>query len=167
MFFEWLGDEDVATDMKDGLNDVLDANDQGNNIIVTSIITDLEVVPSKLEAKNAGAVQQYDELFDSVSFHQIELTKNILIRAKEIRDYYYVEADSEGKGGKMMDLGDSIHLATAIISNVDEFHSRDANAKGSKVPLAGLYDYSGEDKVCGKYPLKIISPKASQIRLFG
>lgn len=167
LFFEWLGDEPVEKALKDGLDDVLDANDKSENIIVTSVITDLEIVPSKLEGKNAQAAQAYNDLFDSVKFHQLELTKNIITRAREIRDFYYKEADAFGKGGKMMDLGDAIHLATATVYNVDEFHTRDAGVKGSKVPLLGLYEYSGMDKVCDKYELKIISPTAQQTRLFG
>jgi len=167
MFYEWLGDEVVTTSEKDGLNDVLDANDKGENAIFTSVITDLEVVPSKLEAKKENAIDQYNALFDSVKFHPLELTKNIITRAKEIREFYYVEADENGQNGKMMDLGDAIHLATATIFEVDEFHTRDKAKKGSKVPLVGLYEHSGEDKVCGKYDLKIISPVAGQSRMFG
>ncbi len=61
-----------------------------------------------------------------------------------------------------MDSGDAIHLATAVIMDADEFHTRDDKSKGTKVPLLGLYEYSGEDKVCGKYPLRIVSPESSQ-----
>jgi len=66
------------------------------------------------------------------------------------------------KSAKMMDLGDCIHLATAIIQDAKEFHTRDNDDKGMKIPLLRLYDFSGVDSVCGKYPLKILSPLAIQ-----
>lgn len=62
----------------------------------------------------------------------------------------------------MMDLGDCIHLATATINRVDEFHTRDSDRKGRKVPLLKLYEISNTPKVCGKYELKITSPEAEQ-----
>ena len=159
MFFEWLGDEPTERVMKDGLNEVLDENDAGENIIVTSVVTDLELVPEKLELKKEGAVEIYNALFDSVRFHSVEISKNILTLAREIRDYYYIAADEYGRGGKMMDLGDAIHLATAIIMGCEEFHTRDMNSKGAKVPLVGLGVGNG---VCGKYKLNIVSPIANQ-----
>ena len=162
LFFEWLGDEEVENSLKGGLTEILDENDDGKNIIVTSVITDLEVVPDKLESKNIGALERYNSLFDGVTFHQLEINKNILRLAKEIRNYYFKPADEDGHGGKMMDIGDAIHLATAIISKVDEFHTRDASAKGSKIPLLTLYEFSGNNRVCGIYELKILSPIANQ-----
>ena len=65
----------------------------------------------------------------------------------------------------MMDLGDCLHLATATLNGVDEFHTRDKDKKGGKVPLLKLYEVSGTPKICGKYDLKIVSPEAEQGRL--
>lgn len=61
-----------------------------------------------------------------------------------------------------MDLGDSLHLATASIYGVDEFHTRDKDHKKSKVPLIGLYEAYNETKLCGKYDIKIVSPESAQ-----
>lgn len=162
LFFEWLGGEVVDRSLQDGLNEILDQNDAKENIILTSVIADLEVIPEKLEAKKAGSVDQYNQLFDGVSFVSIEINKNILSMAREIRDFYYKHPDEGGKGGKVLDLGDAIHLATAIIYECDEFQTRDGASKGSKVPIFGIYEYSGYDKICNKYELKISSPIADQ-----
>ena len=62
----------------------------------------------------------------------------------------------------MMDTIDAIHLATAVIHKVDEFHTRDDESKGSKIPLVSLYTWSGNSKICGKYKLDIISPESLQ-----
>lgn len=71
------------------------------------------------------------------------------------------------ENNKMMDLGDCIHLAAATINGVDEFHTRDASRRGSKVPLLNLYEMTSVPKLCGKYDLTILSPEAAQPRLEG
>lgn len=163
IFYEWLGKEPVTAAKKDGLQEILDANDRSENLIVTSSITHLEVLPRKLGEKDASDEEDYLALFDAVHFHEIELNANIILRAREIRDYYY--SPLAHGAYKMMDLGDCLHLATASLNGVDEFHTRDKDKKGSKVPLLKLYEISGNPKLCGKYDLKIVSPEAAQGRL--
>lgn len=162
IFYEWLGNEPVEVFKSDGIKEILEAADKDEAIIITSVITHLEVLPSKLEDKNAADEHDYLALFDAKKFSEIELTANILLRAREIRDHYYKAPDETGHGGKMMDLGDCIHLATATIHKAAEFHTRDNDKKGSKIPLLKLYEMHGEDKVCGKYDLTIVSPHAQQ-----
>jgi predicted nucleic acid-binding protein len=164
IFYEWLGKESVTAAKKDGVQEILDANDEKENLIVTSVISHLEVLPRKLDEKNASDEHDYLSLFDGEHFHEIELNANIILRAREIRDYYYSPLAAEG-GYKMMDLGDCIHLATATINGVDEFHTRDNDRKGGKVPLLKLYEMSDTPKICGKYDLTIRSPEASQGKL--
>lgn len=160
IFYEWLGKESVSDAKRGGLDEILGDNEQQRNLIITSSITHLEVLPRKLGEKGASDEQDYLSLFDSVHFHEIEVSGNILLRAREIRDYYYSPLASGVF--KMMDLGDCIHLATASIYGASEFHTRDRDSKGSKVPLLDLYALSGNPKLCGKYDLAIISPEAKQ-----
>lgn len=148
------------------MQDVLDSNEKNENLIVTLVVTHLEVLPRKLADKSASDDEDYLSLFDGVRFHEIELNANHILRAREIRDYYYSPLVADG-GYKMMDLGDCIHLAVATINGVDEFHTRDNDKKGSKVPLLELYRISGNPKLCGKYDLKIVSPESDQGRLEG
>ncbi|MBY5395911.1 type II toxin-antitoxin system VapC family toxin [Rhizobium leguminosarum] len=166
MFYEVLGNEPVGAHERAGVTAILSENEKSENVIVTSVITHMEVLPEKLDSKGADDERDYMALFDAVKFAEIELNRNILMRAREIRDYYYQEADENGSGGKMMDLGDAIHLATASIYGVTEFHTRDDNNKGSKVGLLGLYQRRNETKLCEKYPLKILSPKSDQGEFF-
>lgn len=164
IFYEWLGEESVASEKKDAIDTILSENENGENVIVTSVITHLEVLPRKLAGKGVADEADYLSLFDAVHFHEIELSGNVLLRAREIRDYYFSPL---AENNKMMDLGDCIHLATATINGVDEFHTRDAQRGGSKVPLLNLYEFSGTPKLCGKYDLTIVSPEAAQPRLEG
>lgn len=160
IFYEWLGNEAVTAAKRDGVKEIIGANDKKENLIVTSVISHLEILPRKLGEKDVSDEQDYLALFDGEHFHEIELNANIIQRAREIRDYYYSPL-ADGKY-KMMDLGDCIHLATATINRVDEFHTRDSDRKGRKVPLLKLYEISNTPKVCGKYELKITSPEAEQ-----
>lgn len=163
IFYEWLGKESVSATKKEAIDEILAANEKKENLITTSVITHLEVLPRKLDEKGAADEQDYLSLFDATHFHEIEINTNIIMRAREIRDFYYSPL-AEGSGYKMMDLGDCIHLATASINGVAEFHTRDSSRKGAKVPLLKLYELSGVSKLCGKYDLKILSPEASQPR---
>ncbi len=166
IFYEWLGDEPVPAQKRDGIQTIIDQNERKDNIIVTSVITHLEVLPKKLSEKSGSDNDDYLALFDGVHFHEIELNSNIILLAREIRDFYFTQATSDNTY-KMMDLGDCIHLAAAAINGVDEFHTRDNDRKGSKLPLLSLYDLSGNPRLCGKYDLKIVSPESPQGRLEG
>jgi predicted nucleic acid-binding protein len=163
MFYEVLGDEPVTPQRRAAVQQILEANKAGENVIVTSVITHLEVIPAKLEAKKPGAAQQYLGMFDAKRFVEIEINRNILLRAGEIREFYFRAADpANGKSQKVMDTADAIHLATATIYSAGEFNTRDDDQKASKIPLVSLYSWSGVNKVCGKYPLNIVSPEAAQ-----
>jgi len=162
MFYEVMGDEPVSPQRKAAVQEILEKNEIGKNFIFTSVITHLEIVPSKLDGKKAGAELKYMSAFDGSRLLDYEISANILRLAREIKNFYFRNADEHGKGGKMMDSADAIHLATAIVYSADEFHTRDNDHKGSKVPLVSLYAWSGISKVCGKYDLKIVCPESDQ-----
>jgi hypothetical protein len=97
----------------------------------------------------------------------IDISKPILNLAREIKDYYYEEGDTEtGKPYRMMSTGDAIHLATAIVWEADEFHTRDGRRKGGNVPLIGLPDASPGGTLAGRWALKIVCPDDDQGNLF-
>ncbi len=78
-------DEIVTPQKKAGVQQFLEVNKAGGNVIATSVITHLEVIPAKLEAKNPGAAGQYLGMFDAKDFVEVEINRNILLRASEIR----------------------------------------------------------------------------------
>lgn len=100
VFYEWLGAEPVPQAKKDAVQEILEENERKNNVIVTSIITHLEVLPKKLSDKNFTDDQKYLGLFDAVHFYEYEISRNILMRAREIRDFYYRPPDPQGLGFK-------------------------------------------------------------------
>jgi predicted nucleic acid-binding protein len=161
LFYEVLGDEPVSAEKKAAIQEILEANKRGDNIIITSVVTHLEVIPSKLNAKMADGERKYRAMFDGVHFIDYEINRNILMRAREIKDFYF-RAGAPGQPNKVMDSADAVHLATATIYGVVEFHTRDDQDHGPKIPLVSLYKWSGIDKICGKYPLVIKSPEQAQ-----
>lgn len=166
LFYEWLGEQATTPAARRAkIQELTDENERGNNVIATSVITHLEVLPEKLTEKDVSDEEDYLNLFDGQRFVEIEINTNIINRAREIRDHYY-RPQTEEQGFKMMDLGDAIHLATASINNVTEFHTRDDDNRKAKVPLLSLYERHGETKLCGKYELKIVSPESDQAGLF-
>lgn len=158
IFYEHLRDEPVSGSKKIAIGELLIDNEQKRNRICTSVFTHLEVLPKKIPLDREA---EYLGLFSSQFFYDIEVDRNILSLAREIRDYYYRDAIGDVKA-KVMSTGDSIHLATAIIHDVTEFHTRDGKTKGGNVPLIGLPEASPNGLVCGKYKLKIVSPEAEQ-----
>ena len=62
----------------------------------------------------------------------------------------------------MMSTADAIHLATAIVYDVDVLHTRDGNRKGGNVPLLGLPEAEAQGKIAGVWKLKIESPEDEQ-----
>jgi predicted nucleic acid-binding protein len=163
MFYEVLGDEPVRPEKKAAVDFILAKNKNLENIIITSVISHLEVIPKKLKDKGADDEKQYLSLFDGKRFIDVEVGRNILVRAREIRDYYYRSSSTAAKTqAKIMDAADAVHLATASIYGANEFHTRDDDSKGTKIPLVSLYAWSGVDQLCGKYTLSIISPETDQ-----
>ncbi len=163
IFYEWLCNETyIKQDEKSGIESIILENQEEMNTILTSAITHLEVLPSKLLSKGAGA-EDFINLFNNSNFGNIEINTNILILAREIRNFYYIHPDSPNyPKGKIMDMGDAIHIATAIIYNVDEFHTRDNADKGNKISLLGLIERTDNGKICNEYNLNIVSPSKSQ-----
>ena len=161
MFCEWLKDEDAPPFRKRAMQRLVRENDQKRNLIVTSVATHIELIPDRLPS---GMDRRYTSQFDGDRMVDCEITHNVVLRAREIRNHYFRPATDEGSA-KIMDLGDSIHLATATILGVTQFHTRDNSRKKGKVPLVSLYEWSGDTKICGKYELDIISPEDSQTDL--
>ena len=140
MFYEWLGKERIPPQKRAAVRAILEANERGENLIITSVISHLEVLPEKLDAKGVDDQRDYMALFDAVHFAEQEIGTNILLGAREIRNHYYrAEELVTGAKSKVVDLGDAIHLATASIYGANEFHTRDEDKKGNKIPLEVLY----------------------------
>lgn len=159
IFYEHLKDEQSDAWKRQAVADCLQANKEKQNRLCTSVITHIEVVPAKLPL---GKDEEYWALFSDMYFYDIPIDRSVVALAREIRQFYYEPATAKGAAMKIMSLGDSIHLATAIIEEADVFHTRDGKRKGGNIPLIGLPGNSPGGKLCGEYDLSIVSPVAAQ-----
>jgi predicted nucleic acid-binding protein len=165
IFYEHLNEEQVDQRKRQAIDDLLRENKEKRNRICTSVITHIEVIPKKLEKSKEKI---YWEKFQSMYFYDIEVDRNVITLSREIRNYYFSPGDrAVGGTYKILSTGDAFHLATAIIHQVTELHTRDKNSKGGNIPLLGLPEASPNGKICGIHSLRVLSPEVSQGRLDG
>jgi predicted nucleic acid-binding protein len=156
--------EEVEETKRQAIRKILVENERRENTIFTSAITHLEVVPKKLTRDDESAEKKYWALFGSKYFYEVPVDANVIKLARAIKDYYFKEGDGKtGSYERVMDTGDAIHLATAILNEANEFHTRDNSKKKRKVPLLDLKLYSPNGLIIGKYELNIVSPRIDQM----
>lgn len=162
IFYEWLNEEPVDLAKSQAIQKLLAENKAKLNRICTSVVCHAEVIPAKLAPDKADV---YRNLFNSVHFFDIEISRNTITLSQRIKDYYYKPRSEDNPSGRIMGTGDAIHLAAAIIEGVTEFHTRDNKRRGGNVPLLSLLKNSPGGKVCGEFELAIVSPLVEQTSL--
>lgn len=130
----WLKDEvRLVPEEMHGLKRVMAAHERGDVLIITSIFTDLEILPSSLPPEAEGKLEALRARPEY--FPMQEVTGPIIRAARALR----VKATEEKK---WVSLQDSIHLASAMAWGVDALHTFDGtgNKKKAKklIPLSGL-----------------------------
>jgi predicted nucleic acid-binding protein len=131
----------------DGVREVIGLHKKRDVKIITSVLTRVEVLQSKLPA---GLESLFSGLLRRVT--PISMETKIAQLAHDIRDYYAVR--SKEFGGKILSTPDAIHLATAILYRASEFHTFDNDGDARHL---GLLPLSGN--VAG-HKLTICKPKA-------
>lgn len=121
---------------------ILAANFEGKNTIVTSTITFCEVVERVDSVREA----EFLRLFDSVNHSSYDVDFRIAEKARKIRTHFH-HADPKQK----IATPDAIHLATALITESEEFHTNDMGQKadgtpGKSVSLLGLNKWKFEGR---------------------
>jgi predicted nucleic acid-binding protein len=129
VFIAWFTNEKTRTPAeRAGIQQVVESFDKGTCIIVTSMLTKVELLPSKLGADNYANLSL---LWKRKQLQSLDVTERIIDLANEIRNFY-----SE-KGQKAPSTPDSIHLATAIIAKVDVFQTFDGGGKRGLLQMDG------------------------------
>lgn len=147
-FIAWLdGGKGHPGDVVAGFDEVATEITQNRASLCTSVLTHTEVLQGKLTPDQAT---RFDNLFKRRNVVSITVDSRIAKRASEIRNHY-------NEKGIKISTPDSIHLATAIIYEVDEFHTLDGD--GQRKRPNDLLRLNGD--VAG-YPLHIRVPKAVQ-----
>ena len=147
LFLAWIKDEERPSGEMDGVREVIERTKRREAKIVTSVLTKVEVLESRLPA---GMKRLVDDLMKRVNRVGMEI--KVAGMAHDLRDYY--ASRSAEFVGKMLSVPDAIHLATAILHRATEFHTFDGGGSGKSL---GLLQLSGN---VGGHRLTICKPQA-------
>lgn len=146
IFLHWITDPVKDQSVIDGIEDIVKAAEHGDAVIVSSIITRVEVLRSDMTAAQA---EQFLRLRERDYVQWVNVDPRVASLAHDFRDYYKVQ-------DKAPFPPDSIHVATAILHDVSEMNTLDGMSKKKRrfdlLPLSG-------NVMGGKYPLTIKKPQ--------
>ncbi len=160
IFLAWIQEEKPPKrkpgDME-GIESVIKSLSRGELLILTSVLTHTEVLASKM---NDRAKKRYGDIFERPDVIEIAVDHTIAILASEIRDFYIQAKDNlpEGqrKAAMIVDIPDSLHVATAITYEAEEFQTFDGDDGGRPNGLLRLGDQ------VATYTLKVRKPVDSE-----
>jgi predicted nucleic acid-binding protein len=152
IFLAWIQDETRPTGDMDGVREVIDRSKRRECKIVTSTLTSVEVLDSRLPV---GLKTLFYGILKRTT--RLGMETKVAELAHDLRDHYM--ARSAEFGGKTLGTPDAIHLATAIIHRVTEFHTFDQNGNAKNL---GLLPLSGN---VGGHGLNICKPQARSPQL--
>lgn len=142
VYLAWLKKE--ASKHLASIETIAEENKKRNNIIVTSVITKLEVLDASLTPDQE---RSFGECFSFGTHELYELDGGVTLKAREYRSHYF----KNPVGGKKLSVPDAIHLATAFVCKSDELHTLDDGGKGGVSLLALNGNVAGDPvKIC--YP---------------
>ena len=124
IYIAWLNQESSKAPWLPAINEIIAANKKRDNLIITSVLTLMEVLESKMTPEQEKAFQ---DCFYFGTHERYDIDVPVVMKARRYRDHYLTNKVS----GKSLAVYDAFHLATAAIHKVDEFHTFD-DGKGSK-----------------------------------
>jgi predicted nucleic acid-binding protein len=131
LFLTWLKNEPRKPGEAEGIEEVVRLVHSNKAEIFTSVLTVTEVLESKM---TDAEKTRFQDLFKRPNVVQVDVDSRVAGLAAEIRGHYLAI-------GAKISAPDSIHLATAIHYEADEFHTTDGGGdrkrKGDLIPLSG------------------------------
>lgn len=137
----------------DGVLEVIESVMKNKAQIIVSDYLTVETISGKWPKDGP---QKFENLFKHRNIKKVPISPNVTTLTRELRNHY------EQLGGKNLSAGDAIHLATAIIYGVDQFHTFDDGQKDRK--SMSLLELNGS---VANRPLLICKPPITQFRLPG
>jgi PIN domain nuclease of toxin-antitoxin system len=148
IFLHWLSDPQQDADVVDGIKEtIVNAEQHRTVIIVTSVITRIEVLNAKLPP--AGA-ELFRKMLGQSAIQSVNVDPRIAQLAHDIRDFYISQTPAI-----KLATPDCIHLATAIHFECDEMNTLDGG--GQRKRPGDLLTLSG-NVMGGKYAIPIKKP---------
>jgi predicted nucleic acid-binding protein len=144
----WIKDEPRPNHEMDGVNDIADKIHKNNIILLTSVITDTEVLDSML---NDSEKQRLADFFKHPNCQKVDVDPKISQLTSNIRDYY--QQQKLINNSPTLTVPDAIHLATAIHYEANAFHTFDEGKKGGLNLLSLNGNVAGNPLVVCKPPI--------------
>jgi predicted nucleic acid-binding protein len=113
LFLALLKDEQRNSGEMDGVREVIDRSKKRDCIIMTSVLTNVEILQSTIPA---GVGTMYHGLMKRLT--RIGIDTKVAQLAHDIRDQLT-------KDSRNIKTPDALHLATAILNRADQFHTFD------------------------------------------
>lgn len=117
VFIALIMNEDRTPAEKQGLNEAVTEIDAGRATLITSIQTDLEVLDADLTEKQK---KLYDSSLKKPTTVRVNTSHKVIGEARKIIDFYRRQSPKI-----VVKQIDAIHLATALLHEVDELHTYD------------------------------------------
>jgi predicted nucleic acid-binding protein len=152
LFLAWIKDEERKSGEMDGVREIVERHKRREVKILTSVMTTVEVLQSKLPA---GTDRLFEGLMKRLTRASVD--SKVALLAHDIRNYYIVRQSEFG--GKTVSAPDAVHLATAIMYRASEFHTFDGDGSSKNLGLLPLSDNIGGHK------LTICKPQARNLTL--
>jgi predicted nucleic acid-binding protein len=146
----WIKNESRPNREMDGVNDIAEAIHKNHYILLTSVMTDTEVLESTLTDE---AKAKFQGLFKRKNCQMASTDHRISRLSSEIRNFYQLQRKVDGL--PPLSSPDAIHLATAIHYEAKEFHTFDERDQPKKrralIPLSG--NVAGHNLIICKPPV--------------
>jgi len=142
IFVAWITDEKRPPGEMEGLSEIIEEMEKGEAVIVTSVMTANEVFEYNLTSEQK---QRLESTLKNPDIALVNVNLRISEKGRELREFYHQQKHA-------LKLPDSIHLATALLFEVNKLHTFDDK----------LLRYDGN--VMGKN-LKICKPMSKQPKL--
>ncbi len=155
VFLAWLKDEDNEPGVIEGIDATVRQIHNGQIILLTSIVTDTEVLRGRL---SPDAQEKWEAVFKRRNVRMVVHDQRVGRKSNQIRECFDAR-------GIIIETPDSIHLATAILYQADEMHTLDG--KGKRKRSGDLLTLSGDPCVDGLKIYTPSSPSAQQSLLKG
>ena len=165
IWIAWFCEESRKPGDMEGVLEDVEQFERGEVLLATSPI----ILPEMLNLAgkaSAAQLERFWRFFDRSDVIKVAADITVCRIAQELRDYYYEQKKHDGL--PTLDIGDAIHLASAIQYQCLAFHTFDEKDKRTPSKAQrGLIGLSGQ--VGGKYALTVRKPRATQpqLRLVG
>ncbi len=154
IFLAWLKNESRKNPLEmQGIKEAVNNFDNGQTIVVTSVVTLVEVLQTSISSKASAKFKSFIQQRPN-DFVMVDVNYKIAQLAHDIRDYY---TRNLSPNEATITTPDAIHLATAIYMECPTFYTFDGlkedNNKKKGMPLLPL-----SPQVAGQYDIEITVP---------